>query len=111
MGFRTGSRSYEFTVVLITGALTGIGRATALAFANEGARVVVSGRHDEEGKGLVVEVRKLGAEAEFIRANVRHEGDVKEANRQDRGAVWPIGRGGEQRRYRRQAGSRYATDR
>jgi NAD(P)-dependent dehydrogenase (short-subunit alcohol dehydrogenase family) len=36
-------------VVLVTGALTGIGRATALAFAREGARVVVSGRHDEEG--------------------------------------------------------------
>lgn len=64
-------------VVLITGALTGIGRATALAFANEGARVVVSGRHDEEGKNLVVEVRKLGAEAEFIRADVRHEDDVR----------------------------------
>jgi NAD(P)-dependent dehydrogenase (short-subunit alcohol dehydrogenase family) len=64
-------------VVLITGALTGIGRATALAFANEGARVVVSGRHDEEGKNLVAEVRKLGAEAEFIRADVRHEEDVR----------------------------------
>src|SRR5579863_1137295 len=64
-------------VVLITGALTGIGRATALAFANEGARVVVSGRHDEEGKKLVVEVRKLGAEAEFVRADVRHEEEVR----------------------------------
>ena len=64
-------------VVLITGALTGIGRATALAFAKEGARVVVSGRHDEEGKKLVGEVRKLGAEAEFIRADVRHEEDVR----------------------------------
>jgi NAD(P)-dependent dehydrogenase (short-subunit alcohol dehydrogenase family) len=39
-------------VVLITGALTSIGRATALAFANEGARVVVSGRHDDEGQKL-----------------------------------------------------------
>jgi NAD(P)-dependent dehydrogenase (short-subunit alcohol dehydrogenase family) len=53
--------------VLITGALTGIGRATALAFAQEGARVVVSGRHDDEGQKLVAEVRKLGAEAEFLR--------------------------------------------
>ena len=40
-------------VVLITGALTGIGRATALAFANEGARVVISGRGEEEGKKLL----------------------------------------------------------
>jgi NAD(P)-dependent dehydrogenase (short-subunit alcohol dehydrogenase family) len=64
-------------VVLITGALTGIGRATALAFAKEGAHVVVSGRRDEEGKKLVAEMRKLGTEAEFIRADVRHEEEVR----------------------------------
>src|SRR6202521_1094701 len=60
-------------VVLITGALTGIGRATALAFAQEGARIVISGRHDEEGQKLVGELGKLGAEAEFVRSDVRHE--------------------------------------
>jgi NAD(P)-dependent dehydrogenase (short-subunit alcohol dehydrogenase family) len=43
-------------VVLITGALTGIGRATAIAFAKEGARLVISGRHEEEGHELVGEV-------------------------------------------------------
>ena len=64
-------------VVLITGALTGIGRATALAFAGEGARIVVSGRRDEEGKKLVAEIRKLGTEAEFVRSDVRHEEDVR----------------------------------
>src|SRR5712664_3847093 len=64
-------------VVLITGALTGIGRATALAFANEGARVVISGRREEEGKKLVAELRKLGAEAEFVRSDVRHDEDVR----------------------------------
>jgi NAD(P)-dependent dehydrogenase (short-subunit alcohol dehydrogenase family) len=64
-------------VVLITGALTGIGRATALAFAKEGARVVISGRRDEEGKKLVAELRKLGAEAEFVRSDVRHEEEVR----------------------------------
>jgi NAD(P)-dependent dehydrogenase (short-subunit alcohol dehydrogenase family) len=64
-------------VVLITGALTGIGRATALAFAKEGAHVVVSGRRDEEGKKLVADMRKLGGEAEFIRADVRHEEEVR----------------------------------
>jgi len=47
-------------VVLITGALTGIGRATALAFAREGSRVVVSGRHDDEGQKLATELRNLG---------------------------------------------------
>jgi NAD(P)-dependent dehydrogenase (short-subunit alcohol dehydrogenase family) len=65
-------------VVLITGALTGIGQATALAFAEEGARIVVSGRHDEEGRKLVVELRKRGVEAEFLRCDVRHEDDVRD---------------------------------
>jgi NAD(P)-dependent dehydrogenase (short-subunit alcohol dehydrogenase family) len=46
-------------VVLITGALTGIGRATALAFAHEGARLVVSGRRNEVGQALVTELRAL----------------------------------------------------
>src|ERR1700682_4369897 len=64
-------------VVLITGALTGIGRATALAFAREGARIVISGRHDDEGQDLVGELGKLGAEAEFVRSDVRHEEDVR----------------------------------
>src|SRR6202040_1081860 len=63
-------------VVLITGALTGIDRATALAFANEGAHVVISGRGDEEGNKLVSELRKLGAEAEFVACDVRHEEEV-----------------------------------
>jgi NAD(P)-dependent dehydrogenase (short-subunit alcohol dehydrogenase family) len=65
------------SVVLITGALTGIGRATALAFAKEGARLVVSGRHDEAGNALAAELRDLGAEAEFVRADVRHEDEVQ----------------------------------
>src|ERR1700731_4921104 len=64
-------------VVLITGALTGIGRATALAFAQQGARDVVSGPRDDVGEALVAELRALGAEAEFIRADVRDESDVK----------------------------------
>jgi NAD(P)-dependent dehydrogenase (short-subunit alcohol dehydrogenase family) len=64
-------------VVLITGALTGIGRATAFAFARDGAAVVVSGRRDDVGQALATELRVLGAEAEFIRADTRHESDVQ----------------------------------
>jgi NAD(P)-dependent dehydrogenase (short-subunit alcohol dehydrogenase family) len=75
------SPSKEFTmnitVVLITGALTGIGRATALAFAKEGARIVIAGRRDEAGQKLVAELRAIGAEAEYWRADVRHEDDVR----------------------------------
>src|SRR6266487_948664 len=64
-------------VILITGALTGIGRATAIAFAREGAHVVVCGRHDDAGNALVTELRAVGAEAEYIHADVRHEDDVR----------------------------------
>ena len=65
-------------VVLITGALTGIGRATALAFAKEGARIVISGRRDEVGQELVDELRFLEVEAEYWRADVRREDDVRD---------------------------------
>jgi NAD(P)-dependent dehydrogenase (short-subunit alcohol dehydrogenase family) len=62
---------------LITGALTGIGRATALAFAKDGARLVVSGRKEAEGRALEAELWDLGTEAEFVLADVRHEDDVR----------------------------------
>jgi NAD(P)-dependent dehydrogenase (short-subunit alcohol dehydrogenase family) len=64
-------------VVLITGALTGIGRATAIAFAHARARIVISGRRDEAGQKLVAELRALGAEAEYWRSDVRHDDDVR----------------------------------
>jgi NAD(P)-dependent dehydrogenase (short-subunit alcohol dehydrogenase family) len=64
-------------VILITGALTGIGRATALAFAKSGARLVVSGRRSAEGKALEVELQRLGAEAIFVQADVRHDEEVR----------------------------------
>jgi len=64
-------------VVLITGALTGIGRAAAIIFAQEGARIVVSGRRDKEGQALVAELQRLGAEAIFVRTDVRKDEDVR----------------------------------
>ena len=64
-------------VVLITGALTGIGRATAFAFAQEGYRIVVSGRRDEPGRALADELRSLDVQVEFVRADVRHEHEVR----------------------------------
>jgi NAD(P)-dependent dehydrogenase (short-subunit alcohol dehydrogenase family) len=63
-------------VVLITGALAGIGRATAIAFAEAGARVVVSGRRAEAGLALEGELRRMGAEAVFVQADMRRDGEV-----------------------------------
>jgi NAD(P)-dependent dehydrogenase (short-subunit alcohol dehydrogenase family) len=64
-------------VVLITGGLSGIGRAAALAFAKKGANVVVAGRRDEAGNALVKELRSLGSDAEFINTDVRKDDDVR----------------------------------
>ncbi len=64
-------------VVLITGALTGIGRAAAIVFAQEGAHIVVSGRRDNQGQELVAELQRLGAEAMFLRTDVRKDDDVR----------------------------------
>ncbi|MBL7500640.1 glucose 1-dehydrogenase [Frankia sp. CNm7] len=64
-------------VVVITGALTGIGRATACAYARQGADLVVSGRHQDVGDQLAEELRDHGAQAEFVCADVRREQDVR----------------------------------
>jgi NAD(P)-dependent dehydrogenase (short-subunit alcohol dehydrogenase family) len=64
--------------VLITGALAGIGRATAFAFAEAGARLIVSGRRDDAGQALVEELRQKGVQAEFVRADVRHDSEVRQ---------------------------------
>jgi NAD(P)-dependent dehydrogenase (short-subunit alcohol dehydrogenase family) len=64
-------------VVLITGALTGIGRATAVLFAKQGARIVVSGRREKEGHELAAELKTLGAEVLFVRADVRDDEDLR----------------------------------
>jgi NAD(P)-dependent dehydrogenase (short-subunit alcohol dehydrogenase family) len=64
-------------VVLVTGALTGIDRASAVAFARAGSRVVVAGRHPEAGEALAAELRTFGTEAEFVAVDVRREEDVR----------------------------------
>ena len=67
----------EGKVALVTGALTGIGRAAAIAFAQEGAKVVVSGRREKEGQELAAQLQALGAEAIFVRTDVRNDDDVR----------------------------------
>src|ERR1700752_4699306 len=72
-----GESTMSSPVVLITGALSGIGRAAAIIFAQEGARVVVSGRRDKEGQELAAALQGLGAEAVFVRTDVRNDEDVR----------------------------------
>src|SRR5216684_1411579 len=68
----------ERKVSLVTGALTGIGRAAAIAFAQEGAKVVVSGRREKEGQELAAELQALGAEAIFVHTDVRKDEEVRD---------------------------------
>ncbi|MBN9117911.1 MAG: glucose 1-dehydrogenase [Planctomycetes bacterium] len=64
-------------VVLVTGGTSGIGKATAIAFAKEGAKVVLSGRREKEGLAVVEEIKTAGGTAHFVQADVAKEADVK----------------------------------
>lgn len=66
----------EGKVAIVTGATAGIGRAIAVLFGSEGAKVVASGRNEERGAGVVKEIRDAGGEAEFFRADICSEGDL-----------------------------------
>lgn len=63
-------------VALITGSTSGIGRASAVIFAKEGAKVVICGRREREGKQTKAMVEAVGGQALFIEADVTNAGDV-----------------------------------
>ncbi|MEH1932052.1 MAG: SDR family oxidoreductase [Nostoc sp.] len=68
---------FDGKVSLVTGGTSGIGRATAIAFANESAKVVLTGRREEEGQKVVDVIKQTGGEATFLRADVSQEEDIK----------------------------------
>src|SRR5438093_6675545 len=69
--------SLENKVAVVTGGTSGIGKATALALAKAGAKVVVAGRRAAEGQAVADEIKSAGGQAQFVRADVAQEGDVK----------------------------------
>lgn len=71
------SKTFQNKVVLVTGGTTGIGRATAVAFAREGATVVVSGRRKAEGAETVTHIEKAGGKGLFVQSDVSDEAQVK----------------------------------
>lgn len=72
-------KRFESKVVLVLGGNSGIGRAAAEAFAREGAKVVVSGRREDQGVAVVQGIQKAGGTAKFIRADVSREADIASA--------------------------------
>jgi NAD(P)-dependent dehydrogenase (short-subunit alcohol dehydrogenase family) len=71
------NNSFTDKVALVTGGTSGIGKATAIAFARAGAKVVLTGRREKEGAQVVAEIKKLSGDAAFIRADVAKDADVK----------------------------------
>lgn len=64
-------------IALVTGATSGIGESTAVLFAEHGAKVVISGRREEQGKSVVEKIVSSGGEAIFIKGDVKQRGDIK----------------------------------
>jgi NAD(P)-dependent dehydrogenase (short-subunit alcohol dehydrogenase family) len=71
------NKTFSGKVVLVTGGTSGIGKATAIELARAGAKVVLSGRREKEGAQVVAEIKKLGGEAAFVRADIAKDADVK----------------------------------
>jgi len=71
-------KTFANKVVLITGGTSGIGRAAAVAFAREGAKVVVSGRRVEEGEETVRQIKAAGGEGLFVKTDVTQVAQIKE---------------------------------
>src|SRR5580658_4041166 len=71
--------SYKNKVVLITGGTSGIGKAAALAFAEAGAKIVLTGRREKEGSIVAGQINKAGGAASFVRADVAKDEDVRNA--------------------------------
>src|SRR5689334_23747602 len=71
------NNTFEGKVAVVTGGTSGIGKATAIAFARAGAKVVLTGRREREGAQVAAEIKKLGGEGAFVRADMAKDADVR----------------------------------
>src|SRR6266545_2720311 len=71
------NKTFSGKVALVTGGTSGIGKTTAIEFARAGAKVVLTGRREKEGAQVVAEIKKLGGDAGFFRADVAKAADGK----------------------------------
>src|SRR5574338_405413 len=76
-GSMHNNKTFEDKIVLVTGGTSGIGKATAIAFAAAGAKVVLSGRREKEGAEVVRQIQKIGSDAAFIRTDIGNDAEVK----------------------------------
>jgi NAD(P)-dependent dehydrogenase (short-subunit alcohol dehydrogenase family) len=67
---------FDGKVALVTGASSGIGRTTALAFARDGASVVVASRREAEGRDTVVQIERASGKGLFVKADISRESDI-----------------------------------
>jgi NAD(P)-dependent dehydrogenase (short-subunit alcohol dehydrogenase family) len=73
------NNSYENKVVLVTGGTSGIGKATAIAFAEAGAKVIITGRREKEGAEVIGEIKELGGTAVFFKADFSKDSEIRAA--------------------------------
>ena len=104
-------KEFDGKAALVTGGGSGIGRATALAFAREGARVVIGDRNARSGEETVRTIRDTGGMASFRRADVSVASDVEALVEHTMSDIWPARSGLQQRRHRGRSAAACRTER
>ena len=90
------SKTFANKVALVTGGSSGLGEATALKFAEAGAKVVIAARRVEQSTAVVQRITALGGEAHFVQVDVSRAADIERMVKETvakfgrRGNRWPV---------------------